>query len=826
MSRKRFAVAAAAGAVLCLFLVLRFSPYAALEAFLARDNSVRFYDRNGVLLRISAAGDEGVRREYAALEEFPAMLRDIAVFAEDRRFYVHWGVDAAAVARAFAQNVRSGRTVSGASTVTMQLARIIGGNRSKSAFSGFALGVLPPAKLQGKLVEAFNAARLETRFSKKRILEMYLNAVPFGGGSEGFASAARAFFSKDLADLSLAEMCVLAVMPRRPAQYNPLEHPAESAAAARALGERLGKNRRLAKRYPELAALTGESFDFAAQNARRFAYPFEAPHFVRYMAGVLREGGERVSEARLSIDLDAQRLAEGYISGGVARYASSRLTNGAVLAIDNQTGEILAWVGSADFFNEEHAGQIDGVLALNQPGSSMKPFLYALALERGFLPTDVFADIPKNYGDTELYIPQNFNNRFNGPVLFRTALASSLNIPAVDLLYRLGVKNYAERLYNLGFDSVRDAAEDAGLGLALGNAPVSLLELVRAFSVFPNEGVVNPLRGFTSGVLRSAQNSTLESKYGALRGVPVEGVAEDPHSGAGARGRQCKLPRLPPFGLSDDSSDENGESRRVYDVDTARIISSMLSDRSARVLAFGPVTNFETGFPSMFKTGTANQYQSIVALGATPLYTVGVWMGNFTGETVIGRTGSSVPAAGVRDLLMFLQGTVSVAFRPPEHWARRPVCALSGMRAGPSCVSAADEWEYAGSAGTNGTDAEDAPVCDWHNADGTVRYPAEYQAWFLAAGRRGGLDYNSSPLEVLSPREGFVFFDGPGGPGLSEIPVEVTGGAADELAVDYDGAAWSVEGRPFVFFLPLERGAHRLTLRCGGEEATVRFRVE
>jgi penicillin-binding protein 1C len=251
----------------------------------------------------------------------------------------------------------------------------------------------------------------------------------------------------------------------------------------------------------------------------------------------------------------------------------------------------------------------------------------------------------------------------------------------------------------------------------------------------------------------------------------------------------------------------------------------MLSDRSARVLAFGPVTNFETGFPSMFKTGTANQYQSIVALGATPLYTVGVWMGNFTGETVIGRTGSSVPAAVARDVLGFLQGNTSVAFRQPEHWARRPVCALSGMRAGPLCVAVSEEWEYAGSGGTNGTGVEDGPVCDWHNADGTVTYPAEYQAWFLAAGRRGGLDYNSAPLEVLSPREGFVFFDGPG-TGLSEIPVEVTGGAADELTVDYDGAVWSVDGRPFVFFLPLERGAHRLTLRCGREDATVRFRVD
>jgi penicillin-binding protein 1C len=798
--RKTARTVIAVAVILCLFFGLRFSPYAALDAFLARDCSARFYDRNGVLLQVQAVED-GVRREYAAdigVEDgdFPPLLRDIVVFSEDRRFFFHWGVDMAAAARAFVQNTQSGQTVSGASTITMQLARIIGGNRRQGWYEN--------RNLAGKLAEAVNAARLEARFSKKELLVMYLNAAPFGGKTEGFVSAARTFFSKDLADLSPAEMFVLAVMPRRPALYNPLENPDVSAQAAAALYGRFAANRRLMRRYPELAALVPESFALAAENARRFSYPFEAPHFIRYMAGVLRntealqsgDGRKRIGEARLSLDLDAQRLAEGLLSGGVERYASSRLTNGAALAIDNRTGEILVWVGSADFFNEEHAGQIDGVLVRNQPGSSVKPFLYALALESGFLPTDVFADIPKNYGDTELYIPQNFNNRFNGPVLFRTALASSLNIPAVDLLFRLG------------FDSVQDSLDDAGLGLALGNAPVSLLELARAFSVFPNDGL-------------------LVDVSGVLGAEPLgRGVAEDQAEGGTTGARVWSEGGVPPTRVFDSVS-ENGfdhDKASVFAPDTARIIASMLSDRSARVLAFGPMTNFETPFPSMFKTGTANQYQSIVALGATPLFTVGVWMENFTGETVIGRTGSSIPAAIARNLLVFLQGRTTVPFRVPENWVRCPVCALSGMRAGSFCVSVMEEWGYAGS----GDAADDVPVCDWHRADGSVTYPAEYQAWFLSSARRGGLDYHSSPLEVVSPREGFVFFAGQGAARddlRAEIPVEVTGGADDTLVVDYDGAVWT-ENRPFVFFLPLERGDHWLTVRCGGEEATVRFRVE
>jgi penicillin-binding protein 1C len=167
-------------------------------------------------------------------------------------------------------------------------------------------------------------------------------------------------------------------------------------------------------------------------------------------------------------------------------------------------------------------------------------------------------------------------------------------------------------------------------------------------------------------------------------------------------------------------------------------------------------------------------------------------------------------------MLVALQGTAAAAFRVPENWVRRPVCTLSGMRPGAGCVSAAEEWVYAGSDG--------AAVCDWHGTDGSVTYPADYQAGFRLAARQGGLDYHSAPLEVVSPREGFVFFDG-AGPGLSAIPVEVTGGAADELSVDYDGAVWS-QARPFVFFLPLERGSHRLTVRCGDEETVVRFGVE
>jgi penicillin-binding protein 1C len=741
-----------------LWLIARFSPYPQLRKFLARPYSVRYYDRNGMLLQITPLAG-GLRREIP--QSIPPQLKDVFVFTEDRRFYRHIGVDGLALFRAVFQNITGGRRVSGASTITMQLARLIADNAqtAKQQTGGGGLG--------RKIGEMINALRLEARFSKNEILEMYLNSLPFGFNTEGAASAARNFFSGELSMLSPAQIFCLAVIPRRPSLYNPLENPETCVKAAEELQAAFSKNKKLKDAWPLLAEINAEDWKFAASSARRFAYPFALPHLIRNInAGLTPDTNIQDGEIHLSIDLALQRYIEGLIAGNVERYFNSRLTNGAAIVIDNDNGEILAWVGSADFNNSEAAGQIDGVLALNQPGSSMKPILYAMAMENGFKPTDVIADIPVNFGESELYIPRNFNNRFNGPILFRAALASSLNIPAVYLLYRLGVQNYSNMLFSLGFDSLKQSAQDAGLGLALGNAPVSLMELVRAFSVFPRDGIFLPL--------------TWEL---------------------------------------DDARQEDQE--RIFSADTARLICSFLSDSSARVLAFGRARNFQTQFSSMFKTGTANQYQSIVALGATPKYTAGVWMGNFTGETVIGRTGSSIPAAIARDALVFLQSRRRGAapdFSAPENWQMRRVCALSGMMPTDACLSCISEYRYHG---------EEGEPCIWHrmvNGRSEVVYPAEYQAWFTASAREGFLDYGSRPLEIISPREGFVYLSSPG-IGRDEIPAEVIGGNGDELRVTFNGQTFSV-GRPFVFSLPRMPGSYTLLVQNGGEEEEVNFTVE
>jgi penicillin-binding protein 1C len=739
------------GLLFFLGLLARYSPYPELERFQERRYSIRIYDRGGGLLQITSLED-GLRREYCPLEDIPGILRSVFIFSEDARFYRHPGIDIPAILRAAWLNLSQKRLVSGASTITMQLARLI---------SAEASGWNPSPDYGRKLAEALNALRLEARLSKDEILELYLNSLPFGFQTEGVASAARNFFASDLKRLSPAEIFCLAVIPRRPAAYNP--HTKWEACVEAA--ENLRKRYSLSPSADPLAASTNAGdFGFAAGRVGRFVYPLEAPHLIRHIQN--EAFYPRRGDLRLSIDLSLQKRIEALIARDVQSYYSQRLNNGAAIVLDNASGEILAWVGSADYGNTEHAGQIDGVLALNQSGSSMKPFLYALALENGFNPADVIADIPLQFGSGELYFPRNFNNRYNGPMLFRSALASSLNVPAVYLLYRLGLLNYINFLRSLGFYSLEDAEERAGLALALGDSPVSLLELCRAFSIFPNDGALIPL-SFQAGLASSS---------------PVT---------------------------------------RPVSADTARLISSILSDRNARVLGFGRAGNFSTPFQAIFKTGTANQYQSIVALGATPRYTAAVWMGNFTGETVVGTTGSSIPALIVRDTLIYLQGNSGPVFREPENYSLRRVCSLSGMEPAEACPFSISEYVR------HETVQES---CTWHyREDGRtrIRYPPEYQAWFLSSSKEGELDYRGAPLEIVLPLAGAVYYRGEGAAsvGREEIPVEITGGAYDEIEVRYDDTVFNA-GRPFRFYLPCEAGEHTLRVFCGEETASVSYTVD
>ena len=828
------------GAWLSLFL-----PFPELDAFIQRDWSTRVYDRGGNLIQILAL-ENGIRREFTAYEAMPPDAVRIFLAAEDKDFFTHRGVDIAAIVRAAYQNISSRKRVSGASTVTMQLARLVVPAKRRTFFA--------------KLREARNALRIERRLSKRDILELYLNSIPFGFQTEGLTSAARNFFSLPLSEITPEQLCCLAVILRRPAGYNPLEHPEACAEKAAALYRSVfepesgrqdsRQDIRLEDRQESQPDnLIEERLLQAARTAHRFEYPFNMPHYIEYLvrrhkagdfqprqealnkniqpqtediSGVLQRGTQphrnrqtaRQPEAAartlppdwyLTADNALSAQGEFLLQAQLKSNPQARVHNGAVLVIENATGNILAWVGSNSYFDDENNGKIDGVTALNQSGSSSKPFLYALALEKGWKPSDVLPDIPMRFGREEAYIPRNFNNRFNGPVRLRVALASSLNIPAVYLLNEIGSETYLKTLEELGFQSIGAKGDEAGLSLALGSVPVPLYELVRAFSVFPRDGVLLPLRSFTDG----------------------------------------------------STADGFSEPRTVYCADTARLICSILSDSAARAKGFGFSSTFKTPFPSVFKTGTANQFQSLVALAASSAFTVGVWMGNFAGDTVMGKTGSSAPAAIARDLLVRLHrrpladGTLTPAqpFAEPEHWRRESVCALSGMPAGSACPNTVQEYlpsafdggyhpfDTAVRHGTyeqenarygQGSDTykQEGSGCTWHrtqNEHTVTVYPEEYRRWFANSTRHGTIGRPDNALTVIRPADGSHFV---GSAISSGIPIEITGGAEDTVQIQYDGLPPFTLNRPFSGSLPSEKGEHRLIVRCGDEEVSTVFTVE
>ena len=734
------AVAALAGFIVCANLLLLFFPLKELNSFEAKPVSQIFTDDTGNLLQITALED-GTRCEYTKANDIPRNAKKIFIKAEDKRFYFHDGVDLFALTSAAVQNLSNKEIVRGGSTITMQLVKMLKQDSTPT--------------ISRKLSDIFYAKVLEVKKTKKYILELYLNNIFFGHGAVGIGSAARTYYGCTVQKLSNEQLCCLAVIPRNPSLYDPFKNAALCAERACSLYNKIFHKKLTARDFEQYLPL------------KLFNYPYEAPHYIRYITGSQTELKNTTAKANnihtLSINLELQQYAQRLVNDGLTQATGSRISNASLLLIENKTGNPLAWVGSADFFDSEHNGQIDGVLVNNQPGSSMKPFLYALALETKdedgnslYTPSSILADIPQEFGEQKLYIPSNFNNRYNGPVRFRVALASSLNVPAVSILNTIGVPAYLQKLYELGFDSLRQTGEQADLGLALGAAGVPLKELVPAFAVFVRDG-------------------------------------------------------------------KDFNDNQIYSSDTARLIDDFLSDKAARVTGFGYSQVFETDYPSIFKTGTSNQYQNIIALGATKEYTIGVWMGNFSGQTVVGKTGSSLPAWIAKSLLDYIYGNdesySGLAFDEPQNWKKEKICSLSGMIAGPDCP--ATVYEYCQENNTPGK-------CTWHKKEnGTVQtmYPAEYQQWARKTRPEVQIEYNNSPLYIQSPKNNSVFYYSDLQKEKLAISVEVFGGQEQELGIYYDEFFYGEVARPFSFQLPVEKGTHSCTVVCGSEVQTITFQV-
>ncbi len=436
-------------------------------------DSVRVLDREGRLLR-EVRADDSSRAIDASREELGELAVRALVAAEDRRYFGHTGVDPISLARATYVDVARGRIVSGASTITMQLARLVRPHRRD---------------LLGKLGEALLALRIEASLDKDRIVTEYANRAPFGPGVRGLRAASRFYFDKEPVDLSIGEAALLASLPKGPAAYDPHRHPARVEARRALVLDRMSSFGLLEDDAKRVA-----SAEPTAPTPARAGRSAVAAHYVSaLLAGRIdgrvpaREGGT----VRSTLDAALQAEAEHAVASQVRALGDRHVTAGAALVIDNASGDVLAYVGSPDPFDHARAGFNDGVRARRQAGSTLKPFLYGLAFDRGEVDAaSILADVPLTLpvlGGGGAFVPANYDGNFHGPVRARVALASSLNVPAVALAERVGVGEFLSTLRRAGF-ALEEGPEHYGAALALGDGEVSLLELVRAYALLARGG--------------------------------------------------------------------------------------------------------------------------------------------------------------------------------------------------------------------------------------------------------------------------------------------------------------------------------------------------
>jgi penicillin-binding protein 1C len=658
-------------------------------------------DRNGKPLHHLVLPDF-TRSAPVSLEEVPGDLIACTIAAEDKRFRQHGGIDLLATARAAKDAVIHWRAVSGASTITQQLIKLSS----------------PPAKrnLPTKLREALLARHLEMKWSKDQILVAYLNRLPYGNHRTGPAEASRFYFQKPLSDLSLAESALLAGLPQAPSRLNPIKHPARALVRRGVVLDRLAKNYDASR----ISAARGEPISLRPLPEREVA-PW-LPSFDR---------GQPVTKARTTIDAGLQGDLEGIVGEELARLADSHIKHAAVVVLDNRTREILALVSSGNW-HDPIGGQINGALTPRSPGSTLKPFTWLLAFEKGGLhPSSIVADIPTRFRTKEgLDVPENYDRTFRGPVSVREALACSLNVPAMRVLNDIGgPRPLYDFLSELGIDTLGPDPTPYGLGLTIGGAPVRLLDLANAYATLADGG------------------QHLQTK-----------LWMDDHVGDSS-------PLLhPPSALS------------------CFLIADILADPIARAPSFGRSGPLELPFPCAVKTGTSSDFRDNWCVGFTKEFTIGVWAGNFDNSPMKSITG--VAGAGPifhRAMLRAHRDRQAQWLERPEGLVEVAIDPLTGKRTtsqNPTVLVPADRLPLFAS-------TADRDIA------GRVLLDSSYSEWFASPyNRRRDVFALASdrpaeaPLRILAPRDGTTYVLDP----------ELPNGGTLHLATNLPGEAdWSCE---------------------------------
>lgn len=582
--------------------------------------TTKIFDRNGKLL-YNIYTDQN--RTAVPLSEIPNHLVQATLAIEDKDFYRHRGFDIYGIIRAARKTVIEG-DLQGGSTITQQLV--------KSVF------LTPERTINRKIKELYLAFRVEMAFPKDKILEMYLNQVPYGGTASGVAAASEQYFGKNVKDLTLAESALLSGLPAAPSYYSPFgQDPQRSK----------DRQKQVLRRMVEENYITQEDADNAASeelNFRSTTVNIKAPHFVMFVREYLAEkfgeaataqGGLKVTT---TVDLDIQETAEKIVKEEVAKLENLNASNGAALITNPKTGQILAMVGSRDFFDPEIDGNVNVTIALRQPGSAIKPVNYATALEHKLItPATIIMDVPITFaGGPVPYRPVNYDGRFHGPVPVRQALGNSYNIPAVKVLAINTVVEMIKQAREMGITTFVDESR-YGLSLTLGGGEVRMTELATAFGVFANEGERIDLTPVLK--IEDSKGETLEEFK--------------PKSG-----------------------------KKALSAQTAFLISSILSDNGARSQAFGSSSLLNIrGKTVAVKTGTTDDKRDNWTVGYTPSYLVTTWVGNNDNTPMNPRLASGVTGAAPiwnKIISFVLQDKINESFKVPSGINYVEICSTTG----------------------------------------------------------------------------------------------------------------------------------------------------
>lgn len=644
--------------VIALSLLLIFSIWIAANIFSSlpsldsiaqnfHEPSIRIVDRNDRLLYELIPG-EG-RNIPLSPKAIPQCIKNATIAVEDKNFYQNPGIDIIGIMRALWINLQGGEIISGGSTITQQVAR----NLLLSEDERFE------QSLKRKLREAVLAWQLTRKLSKDEILALYLNQMYYGGLAYGVEAASQTYFGKPVQNLILPECALLAGLPQAPGLYNPytnLESVIERQQTVLSLMERQGF-------ISSTERTEAERFSFKFNSS---PYPIEAPHFIwivknqldqLYDAGILSQQQSLV--IRTTLDLDYQRISESVIERYINSFHSDtehldqNVNNAASVVLDPHSGEIFAMVGSVDYFDASIHGAVNMAISPRQTGSALKPFIYAQALDpSGSEPwtaaitlLDITTSFSTRNGQT--YIPSNYDGLEHGFISLRETLGSSLNIPAVLTLERVGIEDTVDFLKQLGITSVVDP-QNYDLSLALGGGQISLLELSSAYAAFASGGIY-----YGNHTIMDIQSPEGEILYTPARSAPQERI--DPR--------------------------------------VAWLISDILSDDSARITGFGANSTLKIDRPAAVKTGTTTNFHDNWTIGYTPELVVGVWVGNSNHEAMHGVTGLTGAAPIWHETIRtLLQGKPALAFERPAGLVEVEVCAISGLLPTPACQKTKKEW--------------------------------------------------------------------------------------------------------------------------------------